>query len=180
MPAAFCHVTNAVGSSCADVFVFFVAAAVLAVLFVFDSPAIDYRFVAAGGVLPLVEDLSGRPLVLHTLLGSVGLMAVVMAATVGRRLARRRLLGVPIGTFVFLVAAGTWTRTDLFWWPVAGRDGIAAGPLPEFDRPILILVGLELAGVVSLVWLSRRFELHRPENRAELLSSGRLPREHLR
>lgn len=161
-------------------FVFFLAAAVLAVLFVFDSPAIDYRFVALGGVLPLAEAASGRPLVLHTLLGSVGLLTAVMAATVGRRVLRRRLLGIPIGTFVFLVASGAWTRTSLFWWPVAGLDGIAAKPLPEFDRPVGVLLFLEMVGVAAVVWLVSRFELADTDHRAELISTGRLPREHLR
>jgi hypothetical protein len=158
------------------VFFFFIAAAVLAVLFVFDSPAIDYRFVALGGVLPLLEGVTGRPLVLHTLLGSVALMTLVMAATVGRRILRRRLLGVPIGTFVFLVAAGSWTRRDLFWWPVGGLDGIAERPLPEFDRAPVVLVLLELAGVGALVWLVRRFDLTRPAHLNELRRTGRLPR----
>lgn len=157
-------------------FFFFVAAAVLAVLFVFDSPAIDYRFVALGGVLPLAEALTGRPLLLHTLLGSVALMTVVMAVTIGRRILRRRLLGIPIGTFVFLVAAGSWTRRDLFWWPVGGLDGIAERPLPEFDRAPVVLVLLELAGIASLVWLVRRFDLTRPEHRDTLWRTGRLPR----
>lgn len=161
-------------------FFFFVAAAVLAVLFVFDSPAVDYRFVAVGGVLPLAEAVSGRPLIFHTLLGSVLLLAVVMSASSGNRIRRRRLLGLPIGTLVFLVAAGCWTRTDLFWWPVAGLDGIANGPLPEFDRSPVVLIGLEFLGVAAIVWLVRRFELTRPANLAQLLNSGRLPREHLR
>ena len=160
-------------------FFFFVAAAVLAVLFVFDSPAIDYRFVALGGVLPLAETVTGRPLILHTLLGSVALMAIVMAATVGRRILRRRLLGVPIGTFVFLVAAGTWTRSRLFWWPAQGLDGLGEAPIPEFDRAPVVLVVLECAGVVALVWLARRFELARPDHREQLLRTGRLPRTHL-
>ena len=157
-------------------FFFFLAAAVLVVLFVFDSPAIDYRFVAVGGVLPLVEALTGRPLLLHTLIGSVGLMALVMGITVGRRIQRRRLLGLPIGTFVFLVVAGSWTRRDLFWWPVGGLDGIAARPLPEFDRAPVVLVVLELAGIAALAWLVRRFDLRRTDHREELLRSGRLPR----
>ena len=161
-------------------FFWFVAAAVLTVLFVFDSPAIDYRFVALGGVVPLVEAGTGRPLVLHTLLGSVLALALVMAATVGRRVVRRRLLGVPIGTFVFLVVSGAWTRTELFWWPAAGLDGIADPPLPEFDRPIEILVVMELAGVVALLWLVRRLDLSRPTNRRQLVSTGRLPKDHLR
>ncbi|MEZ5167847.1 MAG: hypothetical protein R2695_15700 [Acidimicrobiales bacterium] len=124
-------------------FVFYVMAAVLTVLFVFDSPAVDYRFVALGGVVPLLEGLTGRPLVLHTLAGSVGLMALVMGATTGRRIVRRRWLGVPIGTFVFLVASGVWTRSDLFWWPAQGVDAIGRRPLPEFDRPIGVLMLLE-------------------------------------
>ncbi len=161
-------------------FFWFVAAAVLGVLLVFDSPAIDYRFVALGAVLPLIETVSGRPLVLHTLFGSVGLMVLVMAVTVGRRVLRRRLLGVPIGTFIFLVAAGSWTRTDLFWWPAAGLDGIARRPIPEFDRPIGVLLLLELIGIAALVWMVRRFELASPSNRTVLVRSGWLPREELR
>lgn len=161
-------------------FVFFVAVAVIGVLVVFDSPAIDYRYVSGGAVLPLIEGLTGRPLILHTLLGSVGLLSLVMLSTVGSRLLRRRLLGVPIGAFVFLAASGAWTRTDLFWWPFAGLDGIAAAPLPEFDRPLGVLVLLELLGIAAVVWLIRRFELTKPQNRRTLLSSGRLPKEHLR
>ena len=86
---------------------------------------------------------------------------------------RRRLLGLPIGTFIFLVAAGCWTRTELFWWPVAGLDGIAARPLPEFDRPAAVLIGLELLGMLAVVWLIRRFELGRSANRRQLLATGR-------
>ncbi len=161
-------------------FLWFVAAAVFTVLFVFDSPAIDYRFVALGGVLPLVEALTGRPLLLHTLLGSVLVLTVVMGGTVGRRVLRRRLLGVPIGTFVFLIASAAWARTDLFWWPAAGFDGIADPPLPEFDRPLALLVLLEGVGAAGLFWLSRRLELLRPDHRRLLVDSGRLPKDRLR
>ncbi len=161
-------------------FLWFVAASVLVVLFVFDSPAIDYRFVVLGSVLPLVESITGHPLVLHTLIGSVGLLGGVMAATTGRRILRRQLLGVPIGSFVFLVASGSWTHTDLFWWPVAGLDAIGDGPLPEFDRPLALLIAMELAGLVALGWFAGRFELRSEGNRRRLLHTGRLPREHLR
>ena len=159
-------------------FFFFLAAAVLSVLCVFNSPAVDYRFVALGGVLPLVEAFTGCPPVLHTLLGSVGLMTLVMALTVGRRVLRRRLLGVPIGTFVFLVAAGIWTRAELFWWPASGLDGIAARPLPELDRPAVVIVLLECIGIGALIRLARRFELTRSDHRRELLRTGRLSRTH--
>ena len=156
--------------------VWFVATAVLTVFFVFDSPAVDYRFVAAGAVAPLLETLTGRPWILHTLLGSVLLMAGVMAATVGRRILRRRLLGLPIGTFLFLVFSGTWSDTGLFWWPLAGFDEIGSGIPPELDRPLVMIVALELAGMLMAVWFWRRYELGVPENRERLMSTGRLPR----
>lgn len=160
--------------------VFFVATAVIGVLLVFNSPAVDYRFVASGAVLPLLEALVGRPLIFHTLLGSVALLSVVMACTVRSRLLRRRLLGVPIGTFVFLLCSGSWTRSELFWWPFLGFDGIAVAPLPEFERPLAVLLLLELLGIVGMVWLTRRFRLTRHQNLQVLLRSGRLPKEHLR
>lgn len=163
-----------------ELFFWFVASAVMMVLFVFDSPAADYRFVAVGSVLPLVEDLTGRPLLLHTLLGPVALMALIMLVTRNRRILRRQLLGVPIGSFVFLVVAGVWTRTSLFWWPVAGVDAIARGPLPEFDRPVGLLVVMEAVGLAALVWLVFRLRLLDDENGKRLLQTGRFPREHLR
>jgi hypothetical protein len=159
--------------------VFFLAAAVLVVLFVFDSPAIDYRWVAAGGVLPLVEAVTLRPLVLHTLLGSVLLLGAVMAFTVGQRIKRRRWLGLPIGTFVFLVASGVWTRTELFWWPLAGFDGIGQRPLPEFDRPLTLLIVFEAVATVVLVVLARRLGLFDPVHRRNLWRTGRIPKENL-
>jgi hypothetical protein len=157
------------------VLLWFVAVAVCAVLFVFDSPAVDYRFVAAGGVLPLLEAITGRPYILHTLLGSVALMTLAMVVTIGRRVLRRRLLGIPIGTFVFLVASTSWTRTELFWWPVAGLDEIGVAPLPEYSHPVVVLVLLELAGIGLLVWVARRFRMTVRANRAELRRTGRLP-----
>ena len=156
--------------------VWFVATAVLTVFFVFDSPAVDHRFVAAGAVAPLLETFSGSPWILHTLLGSVLLMTVVMAATVGRRLLRRRLLGLPVGTFLFLVFSGSWSRTELFWWPLAGFDEIGSGTPPELDRPLEMILLLELAGVAIVVWFWRRYEMGTAENRQRLVSTGRLPR----
>ena len=161
-------------------FVWFLATAVLLVLFVFDSPAMDYRWVALGGVLPLVEALSGRPWILHTLVGSVLLLGLVMALTVGQRLRRRAWLGVPIGTFVFLNAAGVWFRSELFWWPAGGFDAIGSGPLPEFDPPVMVLVLLDLAAVVSLVVIGRRLGFGQRQHRQDFWRTGRVPKERLR
>ncbi len=105
---------------------------------------------------------------------------VVLFATRGRRVLRRQLPGLPIGSFVFLVVSGAWTRTVLFWWPVAGIDAIARRPLPEFDRPVALLVLMETAGFVATVWLVARLRLTEEGNRRRLLHTGRLPREHLR
>ncbi len=174
-------------------FFWFIAVAVCIVLFVFDSPAFDYRFVAAGAVLPLAEFFLVGSRLLHTLAGSVLLLAAVMAATLGRRLWRRRLLGLPIGTLVFLAAGGVWTHDTLFWWPLLGADGGlgAGGPffgssggglgdlLPEFNRPFWLLAVMELVGIAVLAWLWQRFELDRPEHRQALLKQGRLPRDRM-
>ena len=161
-------------------FLFFAVSAVVVVLFVFDSPAVDYRWVALGGVLPLVEAVTLRPLVLHTLAGSVVLLAAVMAATVGRRLVRRRWLGIPIGTFVFLTVSGVWARTELFWWPFAGFDAIGVRPLPEFDRPVAVLVALEVGAVAVAVVLGRRLGFDEAETRARFFGTGRIRPDRIR
>ena len=80
---------------------------------------------------------------------------------------------------MFLVVAGIWTRTSLFWWPVAGLDAIAQGPLPEFDKPIGVLLLMEAAGVSALIWLTIRLRLVEEGNAKRLLQTGRLPKEHL-
>lgn len=166
---------SAAGSCCAEMVLWFVATAVLAVFFVFDSPAVDHRVVAAGALLPLTELLTGDPWVLHTLAGSVALLIIVMGGTVGRRLRRRRLLGLPIGTFMFLIFSGCWSRTELFWWPLAGLDEIGTGVAPELDRPLAVIVLLELLGAGALFWLWRRYELGTEANRHRLVTTGRLP-----
>jgi hypothetical protein len=147
---------------------------------VFRSPLVDYRMVMAGALLPLSEVAVGGPRLLHTLLGSVLALTVVMVSTVGRpRLVRRRLLGVPIGMFLHLVLDGTWTDRDLFWWPVFGwtfdRD-----VLPELDRPVAVILLLEVVGLAVGWWAWRGYALGRPENLRRLLHTGHLAREVLR
>ena len=159
-------------------FFWFAACAVVVVALVFGSSGVDYRVVALGAVLPLAENLSGSPWVLHTLAGSAVLLVGVMALTAGRgrRLRRRRWIGLPIGTLVFLVASGAWSRTDLFWWPATGSEGVGQGVPPEFHRPLIILIVLELAGIAALAWTARRFGLSDPRRRQAFLTTGRLTR----
>ncbi|MCY4176358.1 MAG: hypothetical protein OXD37_08515 [Acidimicrobiaceae bacterium] len=157
-------------------FLWFVACAVVLVALVFDSSGVDYRFVALGAVLPLVENLTGSPWLMHTLAGSAAALFSVMISTAGRgrRLRRRRWIGMPIAMLVFLVASGAWSRTELFWWPFAGGDAIGRGAPPEYDRPLVILITLELAGLAALLWIARRHGLTDPQRRRTLLSAGRL------
>ena len=159
-------------------FFWFLACGVLVVLFVFDSPAVDYRFVAAGSVLPVAETATGAPWLLHTLLGAAALLVAVMAATAGRgrRLARRRWLGVPIGVLVFLAASGSWSRAALFWWPLGGAGGVGQGPPPELDRPLGVILALEAAGLLALAWLVTSRGLASRRGLRALLATGRLPR----
>lgn len=156
------------------VFLWFIGVSVVAVWAVFQSPALDYRVVMVGSVLPLVELVAGRPLVLHTLAGAVIALGLVMAVTVRRRLVRRRWLGIPIGLFVHLVLDGVWTDTALFWWPFAGP--LPDVPLPEVSRGWWSLV-MEVAGLAAMGWWVRRFRLTERERLRAFLVDGRLGRD---
>jgi hypothetical protein len=153
-----------------------VGLALLAVWVIFHDPALDYRLVVVGALLPdLVDAPFGGARVLHSVVASAVLLAGVMLATRHRRQARRRLLAVPIGTFLHLVLDGMWTRTQTFWWPFLGHH--LHGRLPPFDRPLAVLVLQEAGGAAALAWLWREWDLADPHVRRRLLRTGRLPRE---
>ncbi|HVL93966.1 MAG TPA: hypothetical protein VM264_11580 [Acidimicrobiales bacterium] len=155
----------------------FAGLSVVIVWLVFRDTAIDYRLVMAGALAPDVLDLAfGGVGPLHTLAASVGLLAVVMLATRGRRGLRRRLLALPIGTFLHLALDAMWTRTEVFWWPAAGL-GFDAGGLPSLSRPAAVLVAQELAGLAALAWWWGRFRLSEPARRRAFARSGRLGRD---
>ncbi|MCB1027565.1 MAG: hypothetical protein R2704_11015 [Microthrixaceae bacterium] len=146
----------------------------VAVWSVFRSPALDYRLVMVGAVLPVAELPFGTG-PLHTLLAPVVALTVVMLATSGRRLVRRRWLGLPIGMFVHLVLDGSVARPELFWWPVGG-SGAFGESLPETSAGIWLLAG-ELIGLGALLWAIGRFGLDDAERRGEFLRTGRLDRD---
>ncbi|MGI9598866.1 MAG: hypothetical protein ACR2QK_22065 [Acidimicrobiales bacterium] len=154
------------------VFFWFVVMAPVLVAEIFKSPMVDYRLVALGAAIPLVELFIGHAFVLHTLLGSVVVLTVVMLATVGRRLVRRRLLGVPIGMFFHLALDGSWNSAELFWWPAFGWS-LAAEPVPETTGIGWRLL-LELAGLAVAALAVRRYDLDQPANRSRLLRTGHL------
>lgn len=152
----------------------FIGGSWLLVHAVFQSPALDYRLVVLGAVLPLLDELSGGAWVLHSLLFSVVLLGVVMLATRRRRLVRRRWLGLPIGIFVHLVLDGVWANSAVFWWPFLGWS-FRGSPVPEFDRGPLVLL-FEALGAAAIVFGWQRFGLREPGARRRFLMSGQLPR----
>jgi hypothetical protein len=157
------------------VLLWFAGASFLIVWLVFRSPALDYRLVMLGAVLPVGEAVMGGPWVLHTLLGGVGLLAIVVLATRNRRLLRRRWIGLAVGVLLHLALDGTFARAELFWWPFLGA-ALGEGGLPELERSVPVLVVLDVLGAAALVWGYRRFDLADPERRQRFLHTGQLDR----
>jgi hypothetical protein len=151
----------------------YTAGAVFLVWNVFQSPGLDMRAVALGALLPLVLDAPfTEQAYAHTLLAPIAAMTVVMLATLGRgrRLARRRLLGVPIGWFCGLVLSGAWAHHEVFWWPLFGTDLPSVPLLP----PVGIIVLEEALGALAAWWCYRRFGLADPRRREQLWRNGRV------
>ena len=154
--------------------IWFAVVSAVAVAEIFGSPLVDYRMVALGSVLPVIDLIVGQPTPVHTLAGPVVVLTAVMLATVGRRLLRRRLLGLPIGMFLHLVLDASWDSAQLFWWPAFGSD-LSTQSVPE-SNAIAIRVILELVGIGTGVWAYRWYGLTDPENRDRLIRSGHLNR----
>jgi hypothetical protein len=160
------------------VLLWFVGPSIVIVWAVFGSPAADYRFVALGSVVPLVELPFGEPRLLHSVTGAAVALVLVMVGARGRRLVQRQLLGIPIGMLLHLVLDGAWTDDRAFWWPFLGRSW-SHSDLPELGRGGLSVV-LELGGLVACWWAYRRFRLDEPERRAEFVRTGRIGRDVVR
>ncbi len=156
-------------------FLWFAGGAFVLVWVVFRSPAVDYRLVMLGAVLPVGELPFGSPRLLHSLTAAAAALGLAMLVTPRRRLAQRRLVAVPIGMFIHLLLDGIWTDTQAFWWPFAGLAWSDAR-LPELSRGAFDLV-LEALGAAALWWCWRRFRLDEPERRARFLRTGQLDRD---
>lgn len=153
----------------------FIGPAVAAVWLVFRSPALDYRMVVVGALLPMLDVMARGPWVLHTLLGAVLAMGLVMGLTRHRRLVRRRWLGIPIGMFLHLALDFTFTRAQLFWWPFLGTS-FGGGGLPELDRPLAVVLVLEGLGAVACWWCWRTFGLDDASRRRMMVHTGQVDR----
>lgn len=152
----------------------FVGPSILIVWAVFRSPSADYRMVAAGSLLPLLEVPVGEPRLLNSLAGSASAMAVVMFAARGR-LEQRRWLGIPIGMLLHLVLTGAWADARGFWWPVLGVSWSTA-ELPVLGRGMANVV-LEVAGAAACWWGWRQFRLDEPQRRARFARTGQVGRD---
>lgn len=149
----------------------FVGTSIVTVWWVFRDPRFDYRLLVIGSVAPSVGALFDGAHILHSLAFSVGLLASVMIATVGRPALRRTLLGLPLGTLLHLVYTGAWTSTSTFWWPFSG--GFDDSPLPVAARGWWN-VPLELAGLAIVVWVVRVAGLKDPARRRHARRTGQL------
>lgn len=157
-------------------FLWFAGTSFLAVWLIFRSPAVDYRLVVIGALLPLLELVFGHPKVLHSVVGAAALFMLCVVASPRRRLAQRRLVAIPIGVFLHQVFDGAWMSTKAFWWPLSGL-GWSDAELPELSRGLGLNLVLELAGGVALWWCWQRFRLGEPERRATFLRTGQLGRD---
>ena len=142
---------------------------------VFRSPALDYRLVMVGSVLPLLDVVHGGPWLLHSLVFVVALMGVIMVATQKRRLLRRRLISLPIGLMMGLVLDGSWATKSVFAWPFFGW-GFPGGGLPELQWALGVRVVLDLVGLVALAWCWRAFGFSDRANRELFWRTGHLNR----
>jgi hypothetical protein len=157
------------------VLLWFVGPSILIVWAVFGSPAADYRLVALGSVVPLLELPFGEPRLLHSVTGAALVLVVVMVGARGRRLVQRQLLGIPIGMLLHLALDGAWTDDRAFWWPFLGWSW-SSSDLPELGRGGLDVL-LEVAGLAACAWAYRRFRLDEPDRRADFLRTGRIGRD---
>lgn len=150
-------------------FFWYIALSCAGVLLVFDSPRLDYRLIALGSVLPILDRIYGPPYLLHTVFAPVIFMASVMILAWGRRRLQRRLLGIPIGMFAHLVLAGTWQNAERFWWPIFKNDK----PMQMLSTPWFL--AMELTGLIVGLWLWRRTEMANKANRTRFIRTGHLP-----
>ena len=149
----------------------FLGASLVITWAVFHDPAVDHRLVMVGAIAPdLFDAPTGGARVAHSLVFSVGLLVVVMVATIGRHSLRRHLLALPIGTFLHLVLDGVFTDPDVFWWPFSG--GFDGAELASISRGWWN-VPLELAGGAGLIWGWHRFGLRDPARRRRFVRTGR-------
>ncbi|MFM2077930.1 MAG: hypothetical protein RJA49_1820 [Actinomycetota bacterium] len=154
-------------------FLWFLGTALVTVWYVFTDPRFDYRLLLVGAVLPDVIDVpGGQARWAHSLTVAVGILALVMVVTAGRKPVRRLLLGLPIGMLLHLVFDGAFASTAVFWWPFSGSWGDVQ--VPSLERALWLDLVMEFAGAGMLWWAYRRFDLADPARRRQFVHQGTL------
>lgn len=150
---------------------YFVALSSIAVWVVFRDPRVDFRFVAAGSLVPLLVDAPvGERAVGHTLLLAAGALALAVVVTAGRRPARARLVMLPVGMLVHLLLDGVFGDPETLWWPFLGTGFPGEGLVPSPGAVAL----REGAGLAGAWWFARRFGLGDAARRRRFLRAGRV------
>jgi hypothetical protein len=117
------------------VLLWFLGTALVSVWYVFSDPFFDYRLLLLGALVPdLVDVPFGQARWAHSLTVAVGMLALVMIITAGRRPVRRLLLGLPIGMLLHLVWDGAFASTKVFWWPFSGAGAMCRCPRSTVSR----------------------------------------------
>ena len=155
------------------VFLWFIGTSVLAMWNVFHDSRFDNRLLIVGVLLPdVVDAVWGGARGLHSVTGSVAVLALIMIATYGRRPIRRRLLAIPIGMFLHLIFDGAFNNTEVFWWPFTGVR-FAGDRLPVVDRGLSNVV-FEIVGAALCAYSWKLFGLGDASRRREFFASGSL------
>lgn len=157
---------------------------------VFRDPQVDLRFLAAGAMLPDLIDLTLGTLIWaeryssaelwgHSLLAPVAVLVMTLVLT-RRGEWRRRFIALGVGMFLHLLLDGMWTKTEVFWWPLAGWV-LPDGPRPFWagwwgrllaDVWVWVRNGV---GLVYLVTLAASAGMAEKPARSHLVRTGRLP-----
>ena len=148
----------------------FVIVAPIAVAEVFRSPMVDYRLVAIGAVVPLVEVLIGRSIG-SALVGGVG--AVAGTWSWGRPCR-------PTAAYAGVCSACPSACSCIWCSTGPGRRLICFGgqpsvlrlgdeTVPESGRTLIVLVLFEILAIGFGWWAWRRYELGDPDNRRILV-----------
>ena len=155
-------------------FLWFCISSILGVALIFRSPFLDYRLLAVGSALPLLETLAGFQWIFHSLFFGVFVLMLVMLLGKGKRNIQKKLLPIPIGLLTHLILDGTWTQKEIFWWPITGRD-LVGGEVDRLEFSLLPTgVILEILGVALAVYGFKNFRLREQANRSAFIKKGHL------
>ncbi|MBL89215.1 MAG: hypothetical protein CL517_02930 [Actinobacteria bacterium] len=154
-------------------FLWFGVTSIVGTALIFRSPFLDYRLVAIGALLPVLETTLGFKWLLHTLIFSVGVLILVMLLGKGKRRLQRKFLPVPIGLLAHLVLDTTWTEKEIFWWPFTGSENFG-NEVSRLEFSFSTGLILEFLAIIIAVWGWKKFEMKNSVNLSAFKRHGHL------